>query len=266
MGRTKQLDFEQGESNRRFVTALARGLDVLTCFRIDEKWLTNTEIARRTGLPKATIARLAYTLCVLGYLRYSTTSGKYALGDSMAALGITMATNIKLRRIARPYMQELAEECNASVSLGVRHGLSVVYVENYRSSAPLSLGLDIGAQIPIASTAMGRALLCVLDTRERERLLHQLRVNEPEEWAAQQGALDAAGTHWRQRGFTMSVREWESDISAVGAAIRLSDGNVVAFNVGGPAAKLRRNVLEQDIGPRLARMVRGLEVMLHNDE
>jgi len=72
------------------------------------------------------------------------------VGDSVAALGITMVSNLKLRRIARPYMQDLANRYDISVSLGIRNGLSVLYVENCRSGAPLSLGLDLGARIPIA--------------------------------------------------------------------------------------------------------------------
>ena len=119
MARTRNIDFDEGADSRRFVTALARGLDVLACFQVDEKWLTNAEIAARTGLPKPTVVRLAYTLCVLGYLRHSRASGKYALGDSLAALGITMVSNLRLRRIARPYMQDFADRYDISVSLGI---------------------------------------------------------------------------------------------------------------------------------------------------
>ncbi|MBN9014392.1 MAG: helix-turn-helix domain-containing protein, partial [Rhizobiales bacterium] len=45
------------QSDRRFVLSLARGLDVLSCFSSTERWLPNREIARRTGLPKATVSR-----------------------------------------------------------------------------------------------------------------------------------------------------------------------------------------------------------------
>ena len=62
MARTRHLDFDEGADSSRFVTALARGLDVLACFHVDEKWLTNAEIASRTGLPKPTVVRMAYTL------------------------------------------------------------------------------------------------------------------------------------------------------------------------------------------------------------
>jgi DNA-binding IclR family transcriptional regulator len=266
MGRTKHIDFEEGAASRRFVTALARGLELLACFSVDEKWLTSTELSQRTGLPKPTIARLAYTLCVLGYLRHSRESGKYALGDSLATLGITMVSNLKLRRIARPYMQDLADRYEISVSLGIRNGLSVLYVENCRSGAPLSLGLDIGSRIPIANTAMGHALLAVMEARERDRLLAEIRQAQGEHWPQAHGAIEQSFAHWRERGFTIVVRDWQSDISGVGAAIRQPDGRVITFNAGGSASNFPRELLEQEIGPQLARMVKGLESFVRSEE
>ena len=225
------------------------------------------EIAARTGLPKPTVVRMAYTLCVLGYLRQSHESGKYALGDSVAALGITMVSNLKLRRIARPYMQDLANRYDISVSLGIRNGLSVLYVENCRSGAPLSLGLDLGARIPIAETAMGHALLAVMEPRERERLLAEICKDEGEQrWPQVLQTINAGCAHWRARGFTVVVRDWQTDIVGVGAAIRQPDGRVIAFNAGGSASKFPRELLEQEVGPQLARMVKGLESFVRSDE
>ena len=43
--------------DRQFVTALARGLDILRAFHAGEGMLGNQEIAHRTGLPKPTVAR-----------------------------------------------------------------------------------------------------------------------------------------------------------------------------------------------------------------
>lgn len=266
MGRTKQIDFEDGADSRRFVTALARGLELLSAFRVDEKWLTSTELARRTSLPKPTIARLAYTLCVLGYLRHSRETGQYALGDSLAALGITMVSNLKLRRIARPYMQDLADRYDISVSLGIRNGLDVLYVENCRSGAPLSLGLDIGSRIPIAATAMGHAMLAVMEPRERERLLAEIRQAQGAHWPQAQQAIEDGRAQWQARGFTLVVRDWQTDIAGVGAAIRQPDGRVIAFNAGGQASKFPHALLEQEIGPQLARMVKGMESFVRDEE
>ncbi|HEX8478422.1 MAG TPA: helix-turn-helix domain-containing protein, partial [Telluria sp.] len=49
-------------ADRQFVSALARGLEILRCFRPGESLLSNSEMARRTGMPKPTISRLTHTL------------------------------------------------------------------------------------------------------------------------------------------------------------------------------------------------------------
>ncbi|MDL2425343.1 helix-turn-helix domain-containing protein, partial [Pseudomonas sp. BAgro211] len=57
--------------DRKYVEALARGLDVLRAFTHGSVVLGNQEISRITGLPKATVSRMTYTLTQLGYLCYS---------------------------------------------------------------------------------------------------------------------------------------------------------------------------------------------------
>ena len=65
-----------GQGNdRHFVTALARGLQVLRCFRSGEELLGNQQLAERCGLPKSTVTRLSYTPTRLGYLHHDTLGG-----------------------------------------------------------------------------------------------------------------------------------------------------------------------------------------------
>ena len=54
------------EKDRLFVTALARGLEILAAFRADDANLSNQQLAQRTQLPKSTVSRLCYTLIKLG--------------------------------------------------------------------------------------------------------------------------------------------------------------------------------------------------------
>ena len=49
-------------TDRSFVVALSRGLDVLRAFHPNDGLLGNQEIAARTKLPKPTISRLTYTV------------------------------------------------------------------------------------------------------------------------------------------------------------------------------------------------------------
>ncbi|NIQ10280.1 MAG: helix-turn-helix domain-containing protein, partial [Gammaproteobacteria bacterium] len=75
------MDSVKGKSETKdpqVITALARGLSVLRCFRQGDRFLGNQEIAERTGLPKATVSRLTNTLTVLGYLNHSKRFNQYS--------------------------------------------------------------------------------------------------------------------------------------------------------------------------------------------
>ena len=89
---------------RKFVVALARGLDLLRAFRPGETLLGNRDFVERTGLPKATVNRLAYTLTVLGYLRFDEALGKYALDAGVLSLGFALLSGTDTLELARPHL------------------------------------------------------------------------------------------------------------------------------------------------------------------
>ena len=74
-------------TDRSFVVALSRGLDVLRAFHPNDGLLGNQEIAARTKLPKPTISRLTYTLTKLGYLTPVPRFEKYQLAPSAMVVG-----------------------------------------------------------------------------------------------------------------------------------------------------------------------------------
>ncbi len=111
---------EENSKDRQFVTALARGLEVLRCFKPRDRHLGNQDIAERTGLPKPTVSRLTYTLTRMGYLYHDEKLGKYQLGTGVLSLGFSLLTNMDVLKIARPMMQELADYSHTVVSVGTR--------------------------------------------------------------------------------------------------------------------------------------------------
>jgi DNA-binding IclR family transcriptional regulator len=239
--------------DRRFVTALARGMDLLHCFRWGERWLAHQELTVRSRLPKATVSRLAFTLCALGYLVHDPARGAYALGPGGLTLGLRVLANDDVAAIARPVLEELAGVSGAAVSVGVRHQLSMVYIAHARGQARLSLALDVGARLPIESTSMGRAFLCALPEYKRAELCAQLQQHLGDRWKTTQAALQRASEQYRRVGFVTGLGEWEPDINAVGAAVDVGHGGEpYALSIGGPSNVLPRQRLTDDLGPRLA--------------
>ena len=249
--------------DRQFVVALARGLEILRAFTQKENVLGNQEIAAITRLPKPTVSRLTHTLTRLGYLTYSERLGKYQLGTAVLSLGYAALANVGVRQIARPFMQELADYANASVSLGSRDRLNMVYVEHCRSDATVTLRLDLGSRIPVETTAMGRALLAALPESERQYLMDHAAKRDPQNWPRVRAGIEQAVEDYRTRGFVISAGGWQADVHAVGVPLIPPDGSpILALNCGGPAFLFDRQRLIEDLGPRLVNLVRNVEAAL----
>jgi DNA-binding IclR family transcriptional regulator len=246
--------------DRKFITALARGLEVLRAFTPSESLLGNGEIAERTGLPKPTVSRLTYTLTKLGYLAHVERLAKYQLAPAALALGYTALANIRIRQLARTLMQELADYAGAVVALGTRDRLDLIYLELARSKHGAMLRLSQGSRLPIATTAMGRALIAGMPEAERTWLLGYIKRQEGKNWPKVKSGIERSIRDFEARGFVLSLGDWERDINAVGVPLTAPDGSgVYAFNCGAPGFQFTRERLESDIGPRLVNMVRNVE-------
>ena len=251
------LDNEmEEEKDRLFVGALARGLKVLAAFEPGEQALSNLQLAQRTALPKSTVSRLTYTLTKLGYLAQDEGSGQYRLGSAVLSFGASALGSYDMRRIAAPLMREFARENTLSISLGIRDGTDMVYLESFRSQARVSVQLSIGSRVPLATTAIGRAYYCALPESERHQLDQLLLQRYGRQWPDVQTRLQEAMQACIKDGYSESFGEYEEDVMAVGIALpAIMPGMVLmSLNASGPAYTLTVEEMRQRIAPALQRL------------
>lgn len=168
--------------DRQFVTALARGLELLRCFTPRESLLGNQELAKKTGLPKPTVSRLTHTLTRLGYLRHLPHSGKYQLEVGVMSFGYAMLSNLSIRALARPLMEEMAGYAKAAVAMAARDRLSMVYLDVVHGEANLTMRRQVGSHLSLHRSAIGQACLAAMPEDEREFILGHIRKRHPEDW------------------------------------------------------------------------------------
>ncbi|EPO5503729.1 IclR family transcriptional regulator [Pseudomonas aeruginosa] len=245
--------------DRQFVTALARGLELLRCFTPRESLLGNQELAKKTGLPKPTVSRLTHTLTRLGYLRHLPHSGKYQLEVGVMSFGYAMLSNLSIRALARPLMEEMAGYAKAAVAMTARDRLSMVYLDVVHGEANLTMRRQVGSHLSLHRSAIGRACLAAMPEDEREFILGHIRKRHPEDWPEVRKGLERAFRDYADYGFCLSLGEWQRDVNAVGVALHHESHGLLAFNCGGPSFHLKREKLEDDIGPRLLHMVHNIE-------
>ena len=246
--------------DRDFVTALARGLEVLRCFSRSGSLLGPTEVAQMSGLPKSTVTRLIHTLTTLDYLSYLPDSGKYRLGPAMLTLNTTPREQIDVREIARPLMQELAASTGAQVALVTRDQLSVLYLETFRGQSLVTLNLNVGSRIPLAVTAGGRAYLAGLPAPERANLLERLRSLDEHAWLTLEPKIRASLNEYADTGCCSSLGDWVRQIHGLAVPLALGPGvPLMAVSIAGVADLYPADKMMNEIRPKLLALARAIE-------
>lgn len=251
------------KEDRHFVTALARGLAVLACFRSGDAQLGNQELAERCGLPKSTVSRLTMTLTRLSYLIHMPETGRYRLGMATLSLGSAMLSRLDVRQVARPLMQELAAFSGASISMGARDGFSMIYIQHCRGPSALTLSMDVGARIPLATSAIGRAYLAVIGEAERADIMKQIEKHDRASWPKVRSGIERAVKDHAKLGITCSFGDWQKDVNGIARAFQPGGGlPPMAISCGGPASSLSKELLLNEVRPRLIELTQRLEATL----
>ena len=232
--------------DRQFVTALARGLRILGCFGPARPSLTVSEIAAELGLPQPTAWRLCQTMLSLGYLS-SGAEGRLLPALAVLRLGYVTLSELPLADLARPYLQELADDVGGAAGMAVRDGHDMRFVQRCESASQLVLNLRIGSRVPVATSAMGWAYLAALPESRWEEA-----TGGPVAWAAARPAFRAALAEFQSTGFIVNPGILHPGY--VTASVPVLDRDGLPFstlNCGGAASVLSIERLRQEIGPRL---------------
>ncbi len=137
--------------DRLFVTALARGLDVLRCFTPSAPELRASEIAKILGRPQPTVWRLCHTLVERGFLIRAPAQDRFGLGIPVLAIGYALLAGNRIGDLAKPSLQKIADEYQGAVSLGARSDeTGIVLLQRCQGSSVILSDLRVGTRIPLA--------------------------------------------------------------------------------------------------------------------
>lgn len=242
---------------------LARGLDLLLSYRPGESDLGHRDLARRLDLPGPTVVRLTHTLTELGYLRREADLARYRLGAAVLTLGYPMLATMRARQIALTAMQAFSVAVGGAVSLGFRHQTSMVYVETAWRSDRRSLAPDTGAPMPMLNTAMGRAWLCHAAPDDRQSVLNQIRVSEPEAYARFAPSVELALQEFESKGYCSSHGDYMPEVYAFAVPFSMPvDSTQFVMNCGVLATQFSFAEATRRIALPLRNLVRQVEVAL----
>lgn len=243
-------------TDRQYVTALARGLEILRCFSARKPELGTTEIAQLTGLPQPTVWRLCHTLIKCGYLAPAPSKDKLRIGAGVLSLGYEAIGAIDIGDLAQREMQTVADDFSAAVSLSIPDRLDMVIVKRAQSNSRLVVNLHVGSRLPIAASTMGWAYMAVIPAQQRAQLLQRLEAHYGRrDWSAIWQKATAAIKNYQKTGYTLSGGTYDPEINAIAIPIQPDNGGqFFAMACGAPAAAIPVKTFQAEIAPRLIRV------------
>jgi DNA-binding IclR family transcriptional regulator len=236
-----------------FVTSVARAFAILRCYKRGERALGNKDLSSRTGLPRSTVARLTHTLTELGYLDYLPGVEKYGLGIAVVAFGQTYLGALDLRDVARPLLQDLADEVQATVALAARSGEDMMFLEVAHGNPTFALGVAVGERVPRGTSALGRACAAALPPLLREKRIEEFsKTIRAQDWPAVLRGFREAFADFETYGFCFSLGDWNKDVYGVSVPLDCGEPHkMMALGCSMPARVVTREQLIMTVGPRL---------------
>jgi IclR family transcriptional regulator, pca regulon regulatory protein len=246
------------ERDHDFVQSLERGLSVLRCFSADHPALTLSDVARLTGLTRATARRLLLTFERLGYMR---NDGRlFELTPLVLDLGYAYISSCKLPDLVQPDMEALSERCNESVSASVLDGDEVVYIARVPTKRIMTIALSLGSRLPAAITSMGRVLLADLPDDELSKRLEAMTVpRRTDHTEIDPVRLGSVIRQVQSQGWALVDQELEDGVRSVAAPLRDRSGRAIAaINVSTHAGRV---TLEELRGPILSALLEAVDAI-----
>lgn len=242
------------EKDRQYVTALARGLEVLRCFTRATPVLGTAEIARMTGLPQPTVWRLCYTLLQEGYLVQDDRSDKLRPGIPVLGLGYAAIAGMPVAELARADMQAIASRYQGAVSLGMRDGVNMVYLQRCQGSSIILRDLDVGSRVPLASSVTGWAYMAGLGESQREALFEELSKAEQQRWPELLPKIRQALSEFKHTGYVLNKGSLHEQINAVAVPVISEDGSVLLSLSSGGISQLFDDAKLVQVGAELKQL------------
>lgn len=241
---------------------LLKGLMVLEAVTdVDAPPLTIDALAERVGLTRSNTHRTLQTLMHAGYVTKCDDGGGYRGGIRLFELAARQLGKLDVRRLATPFMRELAAKTGETVHLSVLDGLDVVYIDKIDSPQPIRAYSMVGGRAPAYAVATGKALLAFQPEGYLEAHHPTLTRYTPATLTTLPLLKDELRKAVRV-GYAMNRGEWRDTVGGVAVAIfNALDDPIAAVGISGPLDRFTPSKVKQWV-PEVQACARSISALL----
>ncbi len=197
-----------------------------------------SDICRRLHMNKTTVFRYVETLVYLNILEKHRET--YYLGIGLAVLGGKVRIQAEIIEWIHPVLVELAQEVNETVNFAQLSGNNALYLDRVESDRGLQMKAIIGANLPCHCTALGKAILAILDPDKAEELLAAVELEKMSKSTITDTAvLMKQIESMRSRGYYSEREEFDDELACVAVPLKVPELNFIGgISISGPIYRL----------------------------
>jgi DNA-binding IclR family transcriptional regulator len=237
--------FMQSEDKYFFIRSLAKGMHILELLS-DNEALTVTQVAKMMNINRAGSHRFLSTLKELGYADKDDSS-RYYLTSKVIELGMKVLDRFEIRKIARPFLQELSNKFNETINLGYFNGEEVLTIDKIDSTEILRMDAGIGGGEPAYCTSLGKAILAFLPDTQLEEYLREIELTPfTPNTVISKDKLKEELMHIKENGYSIDDEELSVGLRCIGAPLFDHSGQAVyAISISGPSIRMGSKRIEE---------------------
>ncbi len=193
-------------------------------------------IADELGVHKSSALRLVHTLVAAGYAAPATGGSGYVLGPALRRDAAASFDHARLKRAARPFLEELVDLTGECAHVAVADGGRALVLDDVETSQPLRVVPQRGRGVALHSTSAGKCLLAYG--------LAEMPAALPRRTArtiTTRAALEAALASIRDAGFAFDDEENDPFTRCVSAPVLGPGGAPIGcIGIDAPSVRLTR--------------------------
>jgi IclR family transcriptional regulator, KDG regulon repressor len=230
------------------VKLLKKSISVMDLFLENNGELSLEDITRLSGMNKSTARRITLSLVNCGFLRQQRKRGKYTLGLRLLDYAQAVKKYNPMIDIAEPYLIEISQIIDETVSLAVWDGRICVICQSIHPNHPLKVISYEGSMAGLHYNSLGKAILAEIPLSDLDARIPKQLIRFTHNTITDPNELKKHLASVRQEGVAIDDEEGFVGIRGIGAALKNSDGTVVgAITVLGPSIRLTREKLGECI-------------------
>lgn len=229
-------------------TTVAKALSLLDFFSEAEPELGLSELARRSGVDKATVHRMLVVMCDRGLVEQRGSGRLYRLGAGVLRLARVRETAFPVTSVYQHSLDTISAEIGETAHASLISGRALATIGVSESNRGSRVSLVAGEILPMHSTASGLVILAFSKPEMVARILSEPLIAKTSRTLTDPNVLNVRLQEIRLTGFAEADQTNEDDVYGIAAPVFDIDGTPVgSLAVATPAHRMTNELRRQTI-------------------